>query len=115
MVIVSAAEHTGNWVAAAACLSQHSQAPGCCPRLAGHQTNTHLLQLHLNNTLADAATVVATTQIQFYNFNAPGFAENTGHMTQLIWAAAGKIGCAANLRCSFKTWICQFTPAGACL
>lgn len=51
-------------------------------------------------------------QIHFYNFNAPGFAENTGHFTQMIWADVSKIGCAANLRCNFKTWICQFTPAG---
>lgn len=51
-------------------------------------------------------------QIQFYNFAAPGFAENTGHFSALVWKDTNRIGCAANLRCRFKTWICQFTPAG---
>lgn len=31
----------------------------------------------------------------------------------MIWGSANKIGCAANLRCRFKTWICQMTPPGA--
>eukprot|EP00775_Hariotina_reticulata_P009864 gene9864-10022_t len=51
-------------------------------------------------------------EIRFYRFMRPGFAENTGHFTMMVWKDAAKIGCAANLRCSFKTWICQFTPPG---
>jgi hypothetical protein len=51
-------------------------------------------------------------QIQFYNFNRPSFAENTGHFSAMVWKDSVTIGCAANLRCRFKTWICQFTPPG---
>jgi hypothetical protein len=51
-------------------------------------------------------------QIQFYNFEVGGFAENTGHFTQLIWRDSVRIGCAANLRCAYKTYICQYQVPG---
>jgi hypothetical protein len=33
----------------------------------------------------------------------------------MVWKDSVTIGCAANLRCRFKTWICQFTPPGEAL
>lgn len=87
------------------CLTQLALWPLC-------DSHTCLLPAHLIMPALAPAPVRLVAQIQFYNFNAPGFAENTGHFTQLIWRDTAKIGCAANLRCSFRTWICQFTPAG---
>jgi hypothetical protein len=60
----------------------------------------------------DQACCCLPLQIQFYNFDYGQFATNTGHFTQLMWRDSVTIGCAANLRCAYKTYICQYTPGG---
>ncbi|WIA37933.1 hypothetical protein OEZ86_001310 [Tetradesmus obliquus] len=82
------------------CPNGHSGQPGIGENLAwGHNDFNHAMRDWYD-------------EIQFYNFARPSFAENTGHFSALVWKDSQRIGCAANLRCRFKTWICQFTPPG---
>ena len=34
-----------------------------------------------------------TQEEPFYNWNLPGFAEKTGHFTQLVWKETTQVGC----------------------
>ncbi|KAF6253115.1 CAP domain-containing protein [Scenedesmus sp. NREL 46B-D3] len=82
------------------CPNGHSGKPGIGENLAwGHNDFNHAMRDWYD-------------EIKFYNFNRPSFAENTGHFTTMVWKDSNRIGCAANMRCRFKTWICQFTPPG---
>lgn len=66
---------------------------------------------------------------QKYNYNLPGFSEETGHFTQLVWRATREVGCAA-FDCGYhdereakdkegrytraQGWyvVCEYWPAG---
>ncbi|KUI53622.1 Cell wall protein PRY3 [Cytospora mali] len=48
-----------------------------------------------------------------YNFNDPGFSEETGHFTQLVWKATTTVGCGRRL-CGTRAWyiVCEYWPRG---
>ena len=53
-------------------------------------------------------------EISLYDYDNPGFAEETGHFTQVIWNATNEVGC-AYVDCH-NQWsqytICEYRPAG---
>ncbi|KAE8268759.1 hypothetical protein A4X09_0g3571 [Tilletia walkeri] len=64
-------------------------------------------------------------EISQYNFANPGFSQDTGHFTQLVWAASNLVGCGINTQCTpqqlgfgsgFGTQatfvVCQYRPPG---
>lgn len=48
-----------------------------------------------------------------YNFNKPGFSEETGHFTQLVWKDTTTVGCGSRL-CGTRAWyiVCEYWPRG---
>ncbi len=48
-----------------------------------------------------------------YDFGEPGFSEETGHFTQLVWRATKGVGCGRRL-CGDKGWylVCEYWPPG---
>ncbi|GAX74352.1 hypothetical protein CEUSTIGMA_g1801.t1 [Chlamydomonas eustigma] len=71
-----------------------------------------------------------TYEVCSYNYSNPGFAENTGHFTQIIWASTTSVGCAitTSSTCpngvldptsnhvypssSFYMLVCEYDPPG---
>ncbi|VEU20652.1 DEKNAAC101602 [Brettanomyces naardenensis] len=53
-------------------------------------------------------------EIKLYNFSDPGFAESTGHFTQLVWKSSTIVGCGfRNCGGQVGTYIvCNYFPAG---
>lgn len=53
-------------------------------------------------------------EISQYNYNAPGFSENTGHFTQVVWKGTSELGC-AYVTCD-NAWrqytICEYQEPG---
>jgi len=53
-----------------------------------------------------------------YNYNSPGFSEEAGHFTQVVWKGTGAVGCAAaycnGMLGSGKSWflVCNYNAAG---
>lgn len=111
------AEQAGHRILACSCSSalppatcKHIQ-QACCSPQPPTQLSQHPGPAPRSRSLAGCCLLVCP-QIQFYNFEVGGFAENTGHFTQLIWRDSVRIGCAANLRCAYKTYICQYQAPG---
>ncbi len=48
-----------------------------------------------------------------YNYDSPGFAEDTGHFTQLVWKDTTSVGCGRRL-CGSSGWflVCEYWPRG---
>lgn len=48
-----------------------------------------------------------------YKFNDPGFSEETGHFTQLVWKTTTTVGCGRKL-CGTRGWfvVCEYWPRG---
>ncbi|OCL14966.1 PR-1-like protein [Glonium stellatum] len=46
--------------------------------------------------MSTTAAVIAqwTSEDQFYNYNNPGYSDQTGHFTQVVWKASTSVGCA---------------------
>ncbi|KAI0466671.1 CAP domain-containing protein [Xylaria cf. heliscus] len=48
-----------------------------------------------------------------YDFDNPGFTEDTGHFTQLVWKSTTDVGCGRRL-CGERGWylVCEYWPRG---
>ena len=52
-------------------------------------------------------------EVEFYDFNNPGFSSKTGHFTQLVWKGSQKIGCGAACNSQNKCYVtCNYDPPG---
>lgn len=62
---------------------------------------------------ATAAVEAWGNEEEEYNFNDPGFSEETGHFTQLVWKATRGVGCGRKL-CGTRGWfvVCEYWPRG---
>ncbi|KAL6764622.1 CAP domain-containing protein [Haematococcus lacustris] len=49
-----------------------------------------------------------------YNYSAPGFSQQSGGFTQMVWKGTTRLGCAsAPSRCGSQTvYVCRYGPAG---
>jgi hypothetical protein len=64
--------------------------------------------------IADSMLTVLTDcpQVNQYSYNSPGFSGATGHFTQLVWSSTRRMGCARADACSWRTFVCQYSPPG---
>jgi hypothetical protein len=51
-------------------------------------------------------------EVNSYHFNKPGWSILAGHFTAMVWKDTTKIGCAVNKKCTWETFICQYSPPG---
>ena len=51
-------------------------------------------------------------EIELYDFKKPGFSEETGHFTQLVWKGTKEMGCGAACQGSTCAVTCNYYPAG---
>ena len=51
-------------------------------------------------------------EIELYDYKKPGFSEETGHFTQLIWKNTKEIGCGASCQGTTCAVTCNYYPAG---
>jgi hypothetical protein len=59
------------------------------------------------------------SEVSLYDFNNPGFSNNTGHFTQVVWKNTTEIGCGVRTDCPTPAaWpfayhlVCQYSPPG---
>lgn len=51
-------------------------------------------------------------EVNSYYFNKPGWSVLAGHFSQMVWKDTTNIGCAVNHKCTWDTYICQYSPPG---
>ena len=51
-------------------------------------------------------------EISAYNFNNPGFASNTGHFTQLVWAGTTEVGIGRATKGQTTYVVANYVPPG---
>lgn len=53
-------------------------------------------------------------EIKYYNYSEPGFTEDTGHFTQLVWSETTEIGCGYKNCGSYWGYyvVCNYSPPG---
>jgi pathogenesis-related protein 1 len=49
---------------------------------------------------------------QQYDYGSGGFSMQTGHFTQLIWAATDRLGCGVGVCNGGNIWVCRYAPPG---
>ena len=52
------------------------------------------------------------SEIKHYNFSRPGFSSNTGHFTQMVWAATTHVGAGRVVKGNQTFVVANYTPAG---
>ncbi|KAM3159916.1 SCP domain-containing protein [Lachancea thermotolerans] len=63
---------------------------------------------------SSAAVAAWYNEVRLYNFKNPGFAEDTGHFSQLVWVSSKRLGC-ARVDCGDyygQYTICSYDPPG---
>ncbi|RQM07255.1 hypothetical protein DH86_00000969 [Scytalidium sp. 3C] len=89
-------------------------AQGCEFKHSGGPTGENLASGFPNAT---AAVDAWGLEREKYNFNKPGFSEDTGHFTQLVWSNTTSVGC-GRVNCAGKNgtpgWyiVCEYYPPG---
>lgn len=60
------------------------------------------------------ASVVASwyDEVAKYDYGRPGFSMQTGHFTQVVWVATGRLGCGTAACKGTQIWVCNYAPAG---
>lgn len=51
-------------------------------------------------------------EVSAYDFRAGRFGFNTGHFTQLVWAASTRLGCGVSMCNGGELWVCNYDPPG---
>lgn len=52
-------------------------------------------------------------EINYYNFNNPGFGQKTGHFTQVVWLGTTDLGCGLAISKTNKIYgSCNYSPSG---
>ena len=52
-------------------------------------------------------------EVQYYDFDNPGFSQKTGHFTQLVWKSSAQIGCGSACNSLNHCYItCNYYPPG---
>lgn len=59
-----------------------------------HAENAYAISLAGSCEMTEKAINGWYSEIDMYNYAAPGYSDATGHFTQVIWADATKVGCA---------------------
>ncbi|CUS21130.1 LAQU0S02e06656g1_1 [Lachancea quebecensis] len=63
---------------------------------------------------SSAAVAAWYNEVRLYDFKSPGFAEDTGHFSQLVWVSSKRLGC-ARVDCGDyygQYTICNYDPPG---
>jgi hypothetical protein len=47
-----------------------------------------------------------------YDWSNPRYQPGTGHFSQIVWKSSSKVGCAVSKACEYKTFVCNYNPAG---
>ena len=94
------ASYASSYLARDGCVFQHSGGPYGENLAMGYPNATASVQAWGN-------------EAAHYNFKNPGFAESTGHFTQLVWQNTTATGCACSL-CGESGWfvVCEYWPPG---
>lgn len=63
---------------------------------------------------ADAADIARRwyDEVADYDFDDPTFSMETGHFTQLVWAATERLGCGVAVCNDGNLWTCRYSPPG---
>jgi pathogenesis-related protein 1 len=62
--------------------------------------------------LPQAAVAAWYEEIAVYNFLRPGFTEQAGHFTQVVWSDSRQLGCGMAMCRGNHFWVCRYLPAG---
>lgn len=78
-----------------------------------HEGMGQNLAYYSGGTLTAAHTAeMWYNEIENYNFSRPGFASNTGHFTQMIWASTKEIGIGRAIKGQTTYVVANYTPPG---
>ena len=51
-------------------------------------------------------------EVRGFDFRRGGFSMETGHFTQVVWAATERVGCGVAQCNGMDVWVCNYDPPG---
>ena len=78
----------------------------------GNYMGENLYAGTLLSNIGEACTDLWYNEIQYYDFNNPGFGSNTGHFTQVVWKNTQQMGCGMGCKSNYCKITCNYYPAG---
>ena len=88
-------------------------ANGCAFRHSSSQYGENLMRFSPAGSRSPAYVADAWYgEVSAYDYSRPGFAMNTGHFTQVVWAGSTELGCGVAVCNGGETWVCNYSPAG---